>query len=396
MGKHSSSCRFKDLTEEQKSSIRKVLVEDKGWSKARVLMEELWGVNVRTAERWVKKLREEEEVAGVTLDGKKHGPMYVKGTTTLVGEDGKARLQWVKEDAKKSTEANRFMEAVEMFADKMENVRKPVDLEGVISNGSLMVKYPVADAHIGLMTYKDEVGTDWGLDEAVVAFKTGVKMLMDRSPKAAVGLILDLGDMVHVADSTGKTRGHGHVLDVDGRLDEIYEAAIEVVVSMIDEALKHHQLVIFRKTIGNHDGDTSLALGVFLKRLYKNEPRVIIEADGNLFWWYQFGSTLHFSAHGHTVKQRDLPEIIASDCKDVWSSCSYVYADTGHVHHQEVLETRSVKCESHNSLIPGDSYNYGSGYRAGRLLKSVVYDEKFGEIGRAIVNMEMIYAKLRN
>lgn len=388
---------FKELTEEDIKNILYRLRTEKS-SKVVSYIQEKYGTKQRTAYNWIAKLIESEENKEfkTTLSGKLCGPMYVKGTTTLVDGDGVAKLQWIKEDAKKNMEATKFMEAMEMFIDKMDTVRSPVVLDDIIFRDSLMVKYPIADAHLGLLTYKDQVGVCWGLEEAVDAFKTGVKLLMDRAPNCGVGLILDLGDMVHVADSTGKTRGHGHVLDVDGSLAEIYEAAIEVIVSMIDEALKHHKIVVFRKTIGNHDGDTSLALGVFLKRLYKNEPRVVIEADSNLFWWYHFGNSLHFSTHGHTVKQKDLPEIIASDCKDIWSGAKYVYADTGHVHHQEVLETRTVKCESHNSLVPGDSYNYGSGYRSGRLLKSIIYDDTYGEIGRSIVNMEMIYAKLRN
>jgi len=348
-----------------------------------------YGVAPRTGYDWVVRLKNlDEDTVRTTLDGRLYGPMYVKGTSTLVNENGKAKLQWIKEDAKKSEEGKAFLDAVAEYVENNVKEKEPIRFSKVVSE-DIMVKYPIADAHIGLLTYKEQVGEDWGLDKSVAAFRAGIDMLVNSSPSCEECLILDLGDMVHVADSTGKTRGHGHVLDVDGRLDDIYLATIEVIENLIDSALENHKKVTFRKTIGNHDGDTSLALGVFLKKLYKNEPRVVIEAGPGLFWWYRFGNTLHYSTHGHTVKQKELPEIIASDCKDIWSNCKYVYADTGHVHHQQIIETRTVKCESHNTVVPGDSYNYGSGYRS-------VYDKEYGEIARNIVNMEMIYAKLRS
>lgn len=388
--------KYKGLDIEAKKDIMSIWEEAGGYMRARQYLHDNFGVNLRTAERWLLKIRSELKAAGSTLDGKKHEAMYVTGTTTLVDADGIAKLQWVKENVKKNEEANSFITAIERLLDREDVSKEASKPVGCFYDRSMLVKYPIADAHLGLLTYKEQVGVDWDLNKAVEVFTEGIRLLMASSPSSEVGLLLDLGDMTHVADSTGKTRGHGHVLDVSGRLSEVYEAAICVITVMVDEALKKHNKVVFRKTIGNHDGDTSVALNVFLKRLYKNEPRVVIEDSESLFWWYKFGNSLHFSTHGHTVKQKDLPEIIASDCKGVWSDCKYIYADTGHVHHQEVLETRTTKCESHNSLIPGDSYNYGNGYRSSQLLKSIVYDERYGEIARNIVNMEMIYAKLRN
>ena len=393
---------YRDMRQEDKDLVLKLLLNDgkNGRKEAKEYLAHTYGIQPRTVRDWVKNILDEYEAnrdsVGVTLNGKSHGLMVVKGTTTLVDEDGRPKLQWVKEDVKKGEEVNGFIEGLERFLDKRDISINPVKYENVLVDSGLMVKYPIADAHLGLLTYEKQVGEDWDLSKAVEAFTAGVRLLVNSAPSSEVCLVLDLGDMLHVADSTGKTRGHGHQLDVSGRLDEIFEAAITVIVTMIDECLKKHKYVIFRKTIGNHDGDTSLALGVFLKRLYAKNNRVSIEADADLFWWYKFGSTLHFSTHGHTVKQKDLPDIIAADCKSVWSECKYVYADTGHVHHQEVLETRTVKCESHNSLVPGDSFNYGSGYRSGRLLKAITYDSRYGEIARNIVNMEMIYAKIRN
>lgn len=159
---------------------------------------------------------------------------------------------------------------------------------------------------------------------------------------------------------------------------------------MIDIALTKYPTVIFRKTRGNHDPDSSVAISAALAMRYLNEPRVTIERTPSMFWHYQFGQTLHFSTHGHTVKQSALPEIAAHDCRDIWSQCKFVYIDTGHIHHKQVVETRTAICESHNSLTAGDSFNFGHGYRSLRNIKSIVYHKDYGEIARNIVTLQML------
>ena len=350
----------------------------------KVIAEDI-GISPRTAEAWLVKMK-------ASINESNGGDSrYVTATSTLYDADGEVKLQWVKENVVKKEEENSFIEAISRIMEDVgskEEITRNTEFE--ILSSDIMVKYPIADAHIGLLARKKQVGEDWGLEKAKKMFSDGIKMVVNSSPASEVALVLELGDMFHVADSTGKTRGHGHVLDVDGSLADIYEAALFIVTTIIDTALTKHETVIFRKTIGNHDGDTSIALGVFLKMLYKNNSRVVIESDENLYWWYTFGKTLHFSTHGHTVKQVALPEIVAHDCKEVWSDCKYVYVDTGHIHHQNIVETRTCLCESHNSLIVGDSFNYGSGYRSGRLLKSITYHKEHGEIARIVVRAGMI------
>lgn len=401
--------RYKELSDMDKVDIL-ASIEVVGYEAVVESMKRVYGICDRSARGWIKRIREElsrnnEESMTVEkknkkkpIVGKKKAKelgLVVKGVSSYVDSEGNIKGQWIKEnvDEKARLEAlqHAFMNFVCDSVEPREEIKtgfsKGIEESSAFKN--TMVKYPIADAHIGLLTKSNEVGVDWDLETAKKAYKKTVKRIMESSPKSQVGLILELGDMFHVADSTGKTRAHGHQLTVDGNLEEIFEAAIYIVTTMIDMALEKHNTVIFRKTIGNHDGDTSVALGVFLKKYYENNPRVVIESGSDLFWWYKFGDTLHFSTHGHTVKQKDLPEIVAHDCKEVWSDCKYVYIDTGHIHHQTIVETRTCICESHNSLVPGDNYNYGNGYRSGRLLKAIVYTKNSGEIGRSIVRVEV-------
>lgn len=312
----------------------------------------------------------------------------LRGTSTLYDDDGKVKLQWVKTDALKENALKAFENAIKRIIKKVDSV-DPVPAP-TYTDSDILVKYPLGDPHFGLLTWHKEVGQDFDLKIAKQSSLSAMKNLVDSAPAAKECLILDLGDTLHTDDQTNKTKASGHQLDVDGRFDKLFDMALHILTSMIDIALTKHEIVRFRKTRGNHDPDVSIAIGAFIEAYYRNDPRVIVERSPSLFWSYKFGKTLHFSTHGHTTKQKDLPEIIAHDCKDVWSDCDFVYADTGHIHHQSVIETRSCICESHNSLAAGDSYNFGHGYRSRQNMKAITYHKEYGEIQRSTVDIRMI------
>lgn len=318
----------------------------------------------------------------------------LKGSSTLYDKNGNITLQWVKTDIEKESQVEAFTNALENLPGIITPI-KPKIFKGN-TNKDLLVKIPIADAHIGLLTWHKEVGTDFDIDIAKDLYTEAVTQLIDCSPEAETCLLLDLGDTIHTDDQSNQTKASKHQLDVDGRYDKLFDMTLHIVCSMIDIALTKYPKVIFRKTRGNHDPDASVGLSAAIAMRYINEPRVTIERSPNLFWWYKFGKTLHFSTHGHTVrKQSALPEIAAHDCKAVWSDCDFVYIDTGHVHHQQILETRTAVCESHNSLTAGDSFNYGHGYRSLRNIKAITYHKDYGEINRNIVTLKMLQAKSR-
>jgi len=317
----------------------------------------------------------------------------LKGTSTLYSRDEdtgnlEVKSQWVKTDVAKTDAVQAFEEAIDGLVDRVRPVEPLPVPTGCTKD--FMVKYPFADAHIGLLTWHKEVGVDFNLHKAELIYIEAMRHTVSLMPDSHECLILDLGDTIHTDDQSNTTKMSKHQLDVDGRFDKLYDVCTRILFTIIDIALQKHEIVRFRKTRGNHDPDTSIALARHLEAYYRNEPRVIVETSPSNFYWYKFGKTLHWSTHGHCIKQKDVPEIIAHDCKKVWTDVDYVYADTGHVHHQEVVETRTTKCESHNSMAAGDSYNFGHGYRSMRLMKGISYHKRYGEKTRNTVTVKEV------
>ena len=55
------------------------------------------------------------------------------------------------------------------------------------------MKIPIADAHIGLLTWHKEVGVDFDLVIAKELYIKATTQLVDRAPAAGTCLLLDLG-----------------------------------------------------------------------------------------------------------------------------------------------------------------------------------------------------------
>lgn len=348
-----------------------------------------FGKSTGTISNVVKKIKDKAIMAGELVAS---DSLALKGTSVMFkhDEDGTKRpvLNWVKTDKKIE---DTLADIENYLTDKANELPpiKPTYFDSY-TDDSILVKYPIGDAHIGLLTWKEEVGASFGLEEAKSMYLGAMEMLVKSSPNSHTALIIDLGDYTHNDDQTNRTKGHGHQLDVDGRFGKIFDTAVFIAENLISIALTKHENVIYRVTSGNHNPTASIAIGAVLEALYRNEPRVKIERSPSLFWWYQFGKTLHFSTHGHTVKKDSLPEIMAHDCKEIFSETDYRYIDVGHFHHKQVVESRIATIEVHNSMAAGDSYNFGSGYRSQRVMKSITYHKEHGEIARSLVRPDQL------
>jgi hypothetical protein len=106
--------------------------------------------------------------------------------------------------------------------------------------------------------------------------------------------------------------------------------------------------------------------------------------------YHKFGVNLIGVTHGHTVKAKDLGEIMAVDCKDDWSNSEYRYWYCGHIHHDTKVEYRTCIVETFRTLAPKDAWHHGSGYRSGQDMKSITLHKDYGEEDRATVGIRRI------
>jgi hypothetical protein len=140
---------------------------------------------------------------------------------------------------------------------------------------------------------------------------------------------------------------------------------------------------------GNHDEHASVAVAYFLLAWYRNEPRVTVDVDPSLFFWFRFGKVLLGATHGHTVKLKDMASIMAHRRAADWGATRHRFVHGFHIHHTSKFATEGngVISESHQTPTPQDAWHFGAGFLSGRSMQSISYHREFGEVSRVRVAM---------
>jgi len=313
----------------------------------------------------------------------------VKGVSTLYGQDGEPKIQWVKtQQTKEALLKLALEETAEIFADKAMRVPKLKAPTKKLSK-ELLVAYPMGDPHIGMYAWAEETGTDFDLEIAETNLVEAMNRLVQCGPNAEQAIIINVGDFYHADNKFGTTTG-GTPLDTDTRWSKVLHVGVRAMRACIELALQKHQTVQVINEIGNHDEHTSQVLTLALSMAYENNPRVTFDMSPARFHYYQFGKVLLGITHGDKVKPERLGELMATDRPKEWGDTAHRYWYTGHIHNRKVYELPGCMVESFRTLAGKDAWTAGAGYRAGRDMYAVVLHKEHGEIERHRVDVSML------
>lgn len=311
----------------------------------------------------------------------------IKGVSALLDANGNVQQQWVKTregELDPLYVAGVIKSAFEDFRPAAE----PHILEHA-TDDDLLTLIPCNDWHINLLTWARETGENWDLDIAESTIGAGIEDVVLRSPRAGTAIVLGGGDLLHADNKENRTLRSGNALDVDGRYQKGIEVACRLIVRTVDAALRQNGRVIVRMLPGNHDEHSTVAVTYFLLAWYRNEPRVSVDTDASLFFYHRFGKVMLAATHGHTVKLKEMPSIMAHRRAEDWGATQFRYAHGFHIHHQSqtMTEGGGVICESHQAPIPQDAWHHGAGFLSGRSLQTITYHMDRGEVGRVRISM---------
>lgn len=312
----------------------------------------------------------------------------IKGTTTLYGEDGKARMQWVKTTAEQEQRDAAIREAFEVMAQDLP--RLPAVPAPKVTTDHLATVYTLTDSHVGMLAWHKEGGADWDLAIAERTLIGCFERMVNASPAASVGFVNQLGDFLHSDGLLPITPTSHHVLDQDGRYSKLVQTAVRILRRVIDLALTKHQKVVVLLAEGNHDMASSIWLRVMFRALYENEPRVEVIDSELPFYAWQHGRTMLAFHHGHLKKNNDLPLLFAAQFPQVWGSTVKRYAHVGHRHHVEEKEHSGMKVVQHATLAARDAYAARGGWISERQVQAITYHQEHGEVARNTVTPEML------
>ncbi len=315
-------------------------------------------------------------------------PFRVKGTSTLYGDDGQPKLQWVKTERDKAAFLEEIKDTINEIVQDLPPIAPTPPLTDDI-NEHLHAFYPLGDPHIGMLSWGEETGEDWDLEIAERVYATVWDRLVRSAPRCAECTIVDLGDFWHADNLEGRTSRSGHKVDQDGRYAKMIKVGYRILMMMINVALQHHQQVNVKILPGNHDDVGALFLRESLSHIYANEPRVNVDQSVSVFQYTHWGACLVGYHHGHTCRMNDLPMVMATDHPE-WSNCKHRYWYTGHIHHDSMKEYQGCKVESFRVIPPNEAYAHEAGYRSGRDSKVIILHRERGEVARYTQDVEHV------
>jgi hypothetical protein len=244
---------------------------------------------------------------GSTVEGLK-----LRGTSTLIREDGSTALQWVKTNRDQEALDAYYRNLATSMAAKLPRAA-PIKRSGSKTRAELMACYPIGDAHIGMLSWGAETGENWDLKIAQQIQVGAMTALVQQAPPADSATVISLGDWFHYDSMAAVTPASRHILDADSRYGKMLPIGIAVMRACIEQALRKHRRVRVICAQGNHDETTSQALAHCIAGTYERNMRVVVDTNPSVFHYFQHGRVLVGIHHGHKAKPERLAGVMAAD-----------------------------------------------------------------------------------
>tara|TARA_R110000751_G_scaffold260736_1_gene360103 strand:- start:936 stop:2111 length:1176 start_codon:yes stop_codon:yes gene_type:complete len=369
-------------TERQRQIINAVIKHGSQGKAAKYL-----GINSRSLERSLQSAKRQAAKRGWSPDHDMNHPVpdgfQAKGISTYYDlQTGEPLRQWVKSDLKKEDQT----EALKAFAEGLIQELpkyKPLGIKPARKLSDRLVAYVIGDAHIGMSTTNAENRNegDWNLETAERVTLGAIRSLITASGGGDVGLLLNLGDMIHADNSNGTTTA-GTQLSTDGTYGDSIAAAVRVLRSAIDMMLATHNSVVVINNTGNHDHNSAIAINTMLIMFYELEPRVTVKRNEHKLTSYVYGQNLLCTHHGDKIQIQRAYEYITRTMPDVWGATRHRHLLLGHLHTSITKELGGLLVEHFQALPASDKWHSNEMYGSKRTMSAIVYDKEHGEIQR--------------
>ena len=352
------------------------------------------GKNVRRVHNAIVSVHNRAALQGVApaqnLNRQTAPGFTTKRVSTAYNLDGDIVLQWHIQEPERQKLEELIAQFVEGFKDEVSGIHTPINAPTGIYD-DYMVSYIIGDHHLGLLAHQSEtMGEDYDVKISQRLLENAVDRLVSVAPAGKVGVLVNLGDFMHVNDSTSSTPNSKNLLDSDGRYSKTIRAASNVIKRTVLRMLEKHAEVWLVNVRGNHDPDAALWLNEVMRLYFEDDPRVKVFDNASKFIWWQWGKNLVVTHHGDRIKMSNLHGSIVSNLRKEWGEAEHTFVWTGHIHHKNQEEYGGALFESWNILAPADAWHAGAGYASSRSMTCVILHKDFGEEGRLKVNVERI------
>jgi len=200
------------------------------------------------------------------------------------------------------------------------------------ANNKLMLEWPIADLHLGMLAWQQETGADYDNKIARALMVAAASKIFSMYGSVEEVVIAWLGDNQHADNRQNRTEKSGHVLDVDSRYPKTAEMIYEIGTTAIDMALQMSKTVRVVVVPGNHDPMSAIHFYMILAAHYRNEPRVIVDTSPAKHKFYRWGSNFFMASHGDTGGKRLASYMMQHVIRNNLTGIERMYVRAGHLH----------------------------------------------------------------
>lgn len=212
----------------------------------------------------------------------------------------------------------------------------------------------LADAHVGLLAWRNDSGNDYDLKIARDRFYECIEDIKDRcrdrKPKKIV--FASLGDFLHI-DNVDNATTKGTRQDVDGRVAKIVEYAEDMLINGLT-MLGDIAPIEYVYCRGNHDTLSGYMLARSAMNAFRNDKNITFDLLPNPIKKKMYGSNLVMYHHGDLSKQ-NIDDLIPKFAREEFGKSRHSELHMAHLH-DEISRTKGGSVIRNISTITASSY----------------------------------------
>jgi len=376
---------------ERQQEVIKALIETGTYTRAAKQV----GVHRKTLTETIKRV---ERHAARRLHSPQHGltlgvPEGFTGDFTVQAAKGDVERVWYKGKLDKGNQESAIRNLIEGMSAEIVPFPKIKAPRQAFSE-DLASCIVIGDAHFGMLAEGEAtLGEDFDLEIASRDLRAAIDYLISTAPPAEEGVLVNVGDFLHIDDYSNATPGGKHQQDTCVRHDQLMRVAGATLRYCIDRMRQYFKRVRVVNAAGNHDPTSAVALSMVLEAAYEKDPRVIVEPVKGKFFFWEFGKNLIGVTHGDKIPGHRLAAVMTQRQAEAWGRTVFRRWWVGHIHHKRYQEVEcGCSIESFNTLAPVDAWHAAMGYAAQRGIEMITLHRDYGQVGRQNATIEMVRA----
>lgn len=255
-------------------------------------------------------------------------------------------------------------------------------LERKKSKDSHLLIVDLADIHIGKLATLSFTGDEYNIAVAKKRVTEGLQGLIEKSSGFNIDKILLVigNDALHI-DSPNRKTTSGTPQDTASTWYDCFLVAHELYVYMIETLITVADIHVHFNP-SNHDYMSGGMLAKSVQSWFKNSKNITFDIDMRHRKYFKYGQSLIGTTHGDGAKEAQLPQIMATESKELWADTTHRYWYCHHLHHKIAKDLIGATVEYLRSPSSADRWHNDNGYISTPACEGFVHSKKGGQVAR--------------